>query len=175
MTRPAALRPGEVLILDPADDFEATVRRHAVGRPLLRGFVPPAEPWDLTDRRVLAAGDVTDESAARAALMCAVRGAALVVRLDRRAPWAAAFLADLSRLTPQAAPDAAGDSPGLAGLNDEQRQVLDLLVDGQSIAAAAQTLFLSLRTTNRRVAEARKVLGVSTTREAVLAYAKLRS
>lgn len=184
MSPDGRLGPGEAVVLGADDDLEASVRRHARGRPLLRGFEPPDEPWDLAERGVLAAGEVADDAEAQAALLCAVRGASLVVRLDRTAPWAATFLADLGRLA-QAAGSAGESTPdgvsgasgvgGLGGLTEEQQQVLDLLLDGQSIAAAAQSLFLSLRTTNRRVAEARSILGAATTREAVLAYAKLKS
>ena len=59
-------------------------------------------------------------------------------------------------------------------LTAEQRQILDLLAGGASIAQAARQLFWSLRTANRRVAAARDALGVSTTQEAVVAYARLR-
>jgi hypothetical protein len=45
---------------------------------------------------------------------------------------------------------------------------------GDTIAAAAAAEFLSLRTANRRIAEARALFGVRTTREAVLAYLRQR-
>jgi DNA-binding NarL/FixJ family response regulator len=115
-------------------------------------------------------GPVADAAAARAALLCAVRGAGLVVGLDPDAPWAADFRADLHRLAPRPAPPPAAEQP----LTADQREILDLLADGHSIAAAARLRYLSLRTANRRVAEAREALGVATTREAVLAYARLR-
>jgi hypothetical protein len=51
---------------------------------------------------------------------------------------------------------------------------LERLAGGETIAAAAAAEFLSLRTANRRIAEAREVLGVRTTREAVLAYLRMR-
>jgi DNA-binding CsgD family transcriptional regulator len=50
----------------------------------------------------------------------------------------------------------------------EQRQLLRLLADGLSVAEAAAFLHLSRRTAERRLAEARAVLGVATTAEAVL-------
>jgi DNA-binding NarL/FixJ family response regulator len=86
-------------------------------------------------------------------------------------------LADLARIgpvirDPDTDPDdaaAAADGGGLP-INDEQRALLDRLAAGETIAAAAEAEFLSLRTANRRIAEARKALGVRTTREAVLAY-----
>ena len=69
------------------------------------------------------------------------------------------------------APAPATRGPQLA---PEQRALLERLADGETIAAAAAAEFLSLRTANRRIAEAREVLGVRTTREAVLAYLRMR-
>ncbi|MBT8228494.1 MAG: LuxR family transcriptional regulator, partial [Dactylosporangium sp.] len=65
----------------------------------------------------------------------------------------------------------AGDRPRLAA---EQRALLERLAAGETIAAASAAEYLSLRTANRRIAEARRQLGVRTTREAVLEYLRLR-
>lgn len=163
----------------PPDADLAAAAADAVRRGWLvhQGFVPPAEPWDLAPRRMVAVGAVGSAGAARAALLCAVRGTGLLVIVDRAQPWAAAFLADLSRLA--AAPAGPRPEPGRAAVPDlplssEQREMLDLLAGGRSIAQAATDLFVSLRTANRRVAEAREALGVGTTREAVLAYVRAR-
>jgi len=134
-----------------------------------RGFALPDEPWELAESRLVLAGEVAGEADARAALLGAVRGAGLAVRLDRGRPWAETFLADLARLDDPAPVPAPADP-----LTAEQRQILDLLAGGASIAQAARQLFVSLRTANRRVAAARTALGVTTTREAVLAYVRLR-
>jgi hypothetical protein len=62
-------------------------------------------------------------------------------------------------------------APGPAQrLAPEHRALLDRLANGETIAAAATAEFLSLRTANRRIAQAREILGVRSTREAVLAY-----
>jgi DNA-binding NarL/FixJ family response regulator len=53
-------------------------------------------------------------------------------------------------------------------LDEEQRQLLQLLADGLSLAEAAAFLHLSRRTAERRLTEARGALGVTTTAEAVL-------
>jgi len=145
-----------------------------------RGFAVPDDPWDLAPARVVLAGPVRTEDDARAALLGAVRGAGLLVHVDRAAPWAGTFLADLARLTapPPAEPAPAGHAAAPAGaapLTAEQRQILDLLAGGASIAQAARQLFWSLRTANRRVAAARDALGVTSTQEAVVAYARLRN
>ncbi len=142
-----------------------------------REFRLPEAPWDLSGAKVVGAGLLTGPQAAEAALLAAVRGTSLVVALGDGAdwsltPWARELAADLDRLTRQRGPTAT-ESPAESILTDEQRAVLDLLVEGESIAAASRKLFLSLRTTNRRVAESRAALGVPTTREAVLAYARL--
>ena len=166
-TPPYLLLPAAADLERPAADL---VRR---GWRLHRGLTPPDEPWDLAPARVVAVGAVPDADAARAALLCAVRGAGLVVALDPAAPWAADLRADLDRLAP--APEQAPEAPADQPLSTEQREILDLLADGHSIAAAARLRYLSLRTANRRVeAEDREALGVATTREAVVAYARLR-
>ena len=83
---------------------------------------------------------------------------------------------DLARLGPVRhgpAPEA-NDHGAVADLVPEQRALLDRLAAGDTIAAAAAAEFLSLRTANRRIAEARQLFGVRTTREAVLAYLRQR-
>ena len=60
-----------------------------------------------------------------------------------------------------AQPDAA------AALTADQRSLLMLLAEGLSVAEAAQRMFLSLRTAERRLSAARKALGVATTAEAI--------
>jgi DNA-binding CsgD family transcriptional regulator len=133
------------------------------------GFALPDEPWELAGSRLVLVGELDSEADARAALLGAVRGAGLAVQLDRGRPWAATFLADLDRL------DNPAPLPGPPDpLTAEQRQILDLLAGGASIAQAARRLYVSLRTANRRVAAARAALGVATTKEAVLAYVRLR-
>lgn len=137
------------------------------------GFALPEEPWWLGAARLVAVGSVGSEAAAGAALECAVRGVGLVVDLDDAEPWAVTFRSDLSRAT--GTDPAVPPEPDALPLSREQREVLDLLADGHSIAQAARMRFLSLRTANRRVAEARERLGVATNREAVVAYVKLRA
>lgn len=184
MPTPYLLLPADADLDGPAAEL---VRR---GWRLHDGLEPADEPWDLGPARLVAVGRVADEAGARAALLCAVRGAGLVVGMDPAPQWAVGFRADLQRLVPgdpvgpvgavgpvgpvgavgQVAPPASPAGP----LSSDQRDLLDLLADGHSIAQAARLRYLSLRTANRRVAEAREALGVATTREAVLAYVRLR-
>lgn len=77
--------------------------------------------------------------------------------------------------------DGGGIGSGLDGAGDwtarlaaDQVALLERLADGQTIAAAAAAEWMSLRTANRRVAELRTMLGLSSTREVVAAYVKHR-
>jgi DNA-binding CsgD family transcriptional regulator len=71
--------------------------------------------------------------------------------------------------------ETAGRDGGVpAHLLPQQRALLDRLANGETIAAAAAAEFLSLRTANRRIAQARELLGARTTREAVLLYVRQR-
>jgi DNA-binding CsgD family transcriptional regulator len=162
--------PPYLVLAAGADLDAAAAELGRQGWRLHPGLAPPEEPWDLGPARLIAVAPLPDLAAAQAALLCAVRGAGLVVGLDPAAPWAAGFRADLRSLAP--APEVAAAPAG--DLSPDQRDILELLAAGNSIAQAARLRFLSLRTANRRVAEARDALGVATTREAVLAYVRLR-
>jgi DNA-binding CsgD family transcriptional regulator len=64
-----------------------------------------------------------------------------------------------------------GDANGCdveRALDDEQRRLLELLGRGLSVVEAARRLHLSRRTAERRLAEARSILGAATNAEAVL-------
>jgi DNA-binding CsgD family transcriptional regulator len=63
--------------------------------------------------------------------------------------------------------------PG-AVLDEQHRLLLAALAGGRSVAAAAERLCMSRRTAERRLSEARRVLGVSTTAEAVAAAVPVR-
>ncbi|MGA8113792.1 MAG: LuxR family transcriptional regulator [Actinocatenispora sp.] len=160
-------------------DATAVLRRLArSGWRTREGFALPDASWDVVEQRLVLFGRVPDMDTAALAVLAAARGAGVVVIADRGNDTGRAVLADLSRIGPVVCdPNAApAEDTGTAGgaddlpLNDEQRCLLDRLGAGQTIAAAAEAEFLSLRTANRRIAEARKALGVRTTREAVLTY-----
>ena len=156
------------VVLEAGNDPMATARRAAgADAQIHSGFTAPDEPWDLDGW--IAAGSVRTADEAQRALLLAVRGARLVVAIHGSEGWAQAFRADLRRL---AGPDRRRE-PELP-LSAEQRQLLDLLAEGRSIADAARELFISLRTANRRIAEARTLLDAGTTSEAVVRYTKAR-
>ena len=161
-------------------DAESVVRRLARDGWIVReGFALPDPSWDVTGARLILHGRVGDRENLQLAVLAAARGAGIVAVCDADTPVGRALVDDLSRLGPvqlgpggPSAPADAGDKA--AELVPEQRALLDRLAAGDTIAAAAAAEFLSLRTANRRIAEARALFGVRTTREAVLAYLRQR-
>lgn len=154
------------------------------------GFVVPA---GATNRLVLY-GRVQTLSAATAAAGAAGRGVGIVAIADPGTPPGRTLLSALEGMgpvhrgtdghpepaTPAAPPPApvaavsGGDGEVLAALLPEQRALLGRLANGETIATAAAAEYLSLRTANRRIAQARAQLGVRTTREAVLVFVHQR-
>jgi hypothetical protein len=141
------------------------------------GFALPDPAWDVTAQRLVLYGRVGDMDTAELAVHAAARGAGVVVIADPDTQLGRTLLADLGRLGPVTRdPDAevAGANKAAPILLPEQRALLERLANGETIAAAAAAEYLSLRTANRRIAQARQVLGVRTTREAVLAFLRQR-
>jgi DNA-binding CsgD family transcriptional regulator len=58
-------------------------------------------------------------------------------------------------------------------LRFDQRRLLELLAQGMTVGEAARRVFVSRRTADRRLAEARIALGVRTTTEAVARLLRL--
>lgn len=85
--------------------------------------------------------------------------------------WALIKLGAANRL--QAVALAAGHEPVLTpaaaqiALDAEQRRLVELLAQGMPLSRAASSLYLSRRSTDRRLAAVRRALGVETTAEAV--------
>ena len=169
-------------VLASANDATGVLRRLArAGWHTRDGFALPESAWDVGTARLVLFGRVADVDTAELALLAAARGAGVVAIADTATETGRALLADLARIGPVVVdPDADPGTeagPATVGgpqLAPEQRALLERLANGETIAAAAQSEFLSLRTANRRIAEARDVLGVRTTREAVLAYLRMR-
>ncbi|WP_329110552.1 LuxR family transcriptional regulator [Micromonospora sp. NBC_01699] len=162
-------------VVPSAADATAVLRRLArAGWSTREGFALPEGGWDLTATRVLLFGRVPDLDTARLVVLAAARGAGVVAIVDTGADVGRALLADLDRLGPVNRDADDPPEPTAARLVPEQRALLERLANGETIAAAAAAEFLSLRTANRRIAQARDVFGVRTTREAVLAYLRQR-
>ncbi|MFI6761374.1 LuxR family transcriptional regulator [Micromonospora sp. NPDC050417] len=166
-------------VLTSTTDATTVLRRLArSGWSTREGFALPDGGWDLRSARLVLFGRVPDLDTARLVLLAAARGAGVVAIADPDTDAGRALLADLDRLGPvhrdaDSGPDPAGAAVSTP-LVPEQRALLERLANGETIAAAAAAEFLSLRTANRRIAQAREALGVRTTREAVLAYLRQR-
>jgi DNA-binding CsgD family transcriptional regulator len=156
-------------------DADTVLRRLARdGWTARSGFALPDPSWDVGAAHIVLHGRIGDDDTETAALavLAAARGAGVVAICDPESPAGRALVDDLGRIgTVQRGTD--GADP-VASLIPEQRALLDRLAAGDTIAAAAAAEFLSLRTANRRIAEARTLFGVRTTREAVLAYLRQR-
>ncbi len=165
-------RPGPPLHVITSPGTAAAVLRRLThdGWHPREGFTAPEPGLAGQPDRLVCYGRVGDHDTARAAAHAAARGAGIVAVADPGTEPGRTLVTELRRLgtvhTTVAEPAAAQP----AALIPEQRALLDRLADGNTIAAAAAAEFLSLRTANRRIAEARALLGVRTTREAVHAY-----
>jgi DNA-binding NarL/FixJ family response regulator len=168
-------------VVPSAQDATTVLRRLARdGWRTREGFAVTEAGWDVAGQRLVLFGRVSDVDTGRLAVLAAARGAGVVAITDPGTDVGRLLAADLARIGPvRLDPDeepepeqAAGDS--VLPLSPEQRALLDRLAGGETIAAAAAAEFLSLRTANRRIAQARAALGVRTTREAVLAYLRHR-
>jgi DNA-binding NarL/FixJ family response regulator len=161
-------------IVTSAGDADTILRRLLrEGWTVREGFALPDPAWDVTGDRLVLHGRVTDPDTLQLAVLAAARGTGIVAVCDPETSLGRALVDDLTRLGGvQHGPGDTGDPA--ADLVPEQRALLDRLAAGDTIAAAAAAEFLSLRTANRRIAEARALFGVRTTREAVLAYLRQR-
>jgi DNA-binding NarL/FixJ family response regulator len=126
----------------------------------------PAEPWKLDG--LVVTGVVGSRDAAAHAVLAAVRGARLAVRLSDDARVTAFVIDGLRRVGPlelAASQNENGDRPTLSDL---ERRLLELLAEGNTIAEAAATVGYSRRTIERRLVEVRRRLGVGSNAEALL-------
>ncbi|MDT5033985.1 MAG: hypothetical protein QOC94_4156 [Actinoplanes sp.] len=160
-------------VVTTSADADTVLRRLTRDGWVIRdGFALPDPAWDVTGANLVLHGRITDKDTLQLAVLAAARGAGVVAICDPETPLGRALVDDLSRLG--AVHFGAGEPETVTDLIPEQRALLDRLAAGDTIAAAAAAEFLSLRTANRRIAEARARFGVRTTREAVLAYLRQR-
>lgn len=136
-------------------------RALAAGFDVVPGFGRPAP----RRRPVVHAGTVSNDAEAADALLAAIDGAGLVVLATADRTTIDRFVDDLRRLGPvvhRTTAEAATEAPPA-----EARAILALLAEGLSLGEAAESLGLARRTADRRLAEARRLLGVERTTEAI--------
>jgi hypothetical protein len=167
-------------VVGTSSDATTVLRRLARdGWTTREGFALTDAAWDVSAARLVLFGRVADRETVELVVYAAARGAGVVAVADAAGDAGRALVDDLSRMGPvyrdaEAEPEHTGVNDAMARLIPEQRALLERLANGETIAAAAAAEFLSLRTANRRIAQAREVFGVRTTREAVLAYLRQR-
>jgi DNA-binding NarL/FixJ family response regulator len=144
------------------------------GWSLHAGWRPPRHGFAVTDARVVCHGAVLDRRDAAAAVLAGARGAGVVAAVGPTPGLVERVFEDLSRLgtvrTSAATEPVHGASATL--LDRESINLLEALALGQTLEAAARSLSISRRTADRRLAAARRRLGVTTT---AAALAKLAS
>ncbi len=142
------------------------------GWKIQQGSQLPERPWDISLRRLVVTTMVVDRPAIKDTVLAATRGAGVIAVTADVQSLTSALIGDLGQIgTVFYSAAELADTHEIC-LPVEQRALLSRLARGASIAAAAEAEFLSLRTANRRLARARDVLGVRTTREAVVEYVR---
>ncbi len=157
-----------VLVTEPDALAGAVAGLRQEGACVRENFVLPDEPWDVSAQRLVCFGEVRDLGDARSAVLCAARGARLLLAVQGDSLLGPLLedlrrLGEVTRLEPEPVPDPQ------ASLAEDQLALLRLLGAGASVPAAARQLFLSQRTAERRLAAARQQLGVATTAQALVA------
>jgi DNA-binding NarL/FixJ family response regulator len=124
----------------------------------------------LNAERLVCHGIVRTPEDAGEALLAATWGVGLVVGVAAGSATRDALVADLERIGPvlRSLPE---ERRGRLG--DEEDALLGLLAAGMSLGDAARRLHLSRRTADRRLARARRSLGVTTTAEALVAWRRV--
>lgn len=126
--------------------------------------------WRAAAPGVVCTGAVGDDRAAEQAVLAALAGAQVVVAATAGRDVIDRMCDDLRRLGPlDHRIDDHGAQPALAA---EERALLDRLLAGDSLGEAAAALHLSRRTADRRLASARRALGVTTTAELLAAASR---
>jgi DNA-binding CsgD family transcriptional regulator len=136
------------------------------GYSIERGWLLPGSPWDLSVKRLVCSGRISSAHEASAALMAAARGAGIVAEVaGGELARFDGFVHDLRRLGEV---EIRAEVDPIHALSVDERRLLDLLAEGETITRAARRLAMSKRTAERRLAHAREMLHVPTTAEAVV-------
>jgi DNA-binding NarL/FixJ family response regulator len=118
-------------------------------------------------RGTVCTGVVSSAEDAAAALLAAVGGAGVLIYAQAQRDVVDRLCEDLRRLG--RLDHRVGVGTPRVRLTREEQALVDLLLDGESLGAAARTLNLARRTADRRLASVRAKLHVETTAEALVA------
>jgi DNA-binding NarL/FixJ family response regulator len=129
--------------------------------------------WEVRSGMAVHVGSVTSADEAAAALLAAVSGAGLAVHARAEREVVDRLCDDLRRLG--RVDHRVDDGSSRQRLTRQEQALVDLLLDGMTLGAAARELGLARRTADRRLASVRAKLGVETTAQAVVAAARRRA
>lgn len=166
MTAETATVPVVVVEGPPGCTAADVERLRAAGARIIDGFRPPVR----ADGAVCV-GVVDSEASAVEALLAVLAGAGLVAEARADRATIDRLVDDLRRRGfvdhRVAGARGAGVAPEAPELSIEGRAILGMLAMGLSLGEAAHVLGLGRRTADRRLAEARRDLGVTRTTEAI--------
>jgi DNA-binding CsgD family transcriptional regulator len=156
-----------LIVLDGSDDALAAAidEVRAAGWRVVSGFAPARALANPVRTSSVCSGPVTTADDAASALMVALDGFGLIVAARAPREVMDRLIGDLRHVGPvehrRADPDAR------PWLGPTERAMLTLLAEGHSLGEAANRLGLSRRTADRRLAKARRTLGVERTAQAI--------
>ena len=156
------MRPPPLIVLEECSpEVVAQVRAEVVpaGWRLVEGF-------GETGSGIVCTGRVEDADAAQRAVLAAVAGAGLIVEATAAREVLDRLCDDLRHLG--SLDHRVGEVAEGERLSAEERALLELLLAGASLGEAARQLHVSRRTAERRLAAARRALGVTTSSQAVV-------
>jgi DNA-binding NarL/FixJ family response regulator len=166
MTAEPATVPVLVIEGPPGCSTPDVERLRATGSRIIDGFRPP-----LHAPGAVCVGVVDSEATAVAALLAVLAGAGLVAEARADRATIDRLVDDLRRrgFVDHRVVGARGvaSTAGEPDLSVEGRAILGMLAMGLSLGEAAHVLGLGRRTADRRLAEARRDLGVTRTTEAI--------
>lgn len=123
----------------------------------------------LRTERLVCRALIVDSTAAEAAVLAASWGAGLLIGiggLDRDVRDR--LVDDLERI----APLVRSMLPAHPPIHEEAARLLDLLASGRTLGDAARAAYISRRTADRRLADAKRTLGAASTAEVIALWVK---
>jgi len=124
--------------------------------------------WGASRPGVICSGRVASAEDAAAALLAAVGGAGVLIHAVAERDIVDRLCDDLRRLGQL--DHRLGDRSTSLRLTREEQILVESLLEGESLGAAARSMNIARRTADRRLASVRTKLGVDTTAEALVIF-----
>ncbi len=164
---PGASRSVSIVSRDDDALSERVDRLRRRGATIVSWDAIPPEPWLLGESHLVATGTVTGGDDVAAVVLASARGAQIVARLPDDARLTADLVDSLQRVGTVEMLGTGATRPRLM-LDPLALRIFDLLAAGFAISEIAAEVGYSRRTIERRLADARRRLGIATNVEALL-------